>query len=65
MLESFLISLLGELFRQIINNLPTIITGLQQIETGTIIDASAEPAVQTELTNALTQAIANGTVPPP
>ena len=65
MLESFLIALLGELFKQLIDNLPSLIAGLRQADSGTIADAATDPALQSELTHALDQAIATGTVPPP
>jgi hypothetical protein len=65
MLESFLIALLGELFKQLIDNLPSLIAGLRQADSSTIADAATDPALQSELTHALDQAIANGTVPPP
>jgi hypothetical protein len=58
MLESFLIALLGELFKQ-------LIAGLRQADSSTIADAATDPALQSELTHALDQAIATGTVPPP
>jgi hypothetical protein len=65
MFESLLIALLGELLKQLIDNLPALISGLQQISTTTMTDASTDPALQTELTHALDQAIADGAVPPP
>jgi hypothetical protein len=65
MLESFFIALLGELFKQLIDDLPSLIAGLRQAETNTMTDAAPDPALQSELTHALDQAIADGTVPPP
>ncbi|HEX4124710.1 MAG TPA: hypothetical protein VHY37_08290 [Tepidisphaeraceae bacterium] len=65
MLESILIALLGELFKQLLDNLPAVIAGLQQIDTATMTDAAPDSALQSELTHALDQAITAGTVPPP
>jgi hypothetical protein len=65
MFESLLIALFGELLKQLIDNLPALIAELQQAGASTMTDASADPALQTELTHALDQAISNGTVPPP
>jgi hypothetical protein len=65
MIEQFLVVLLGELFKQLLDNLPALIVGLQQIDTATLADSPADPVLQSELTHALDQSIAAGTAPPP
>jgi hypothetical protein len=67
MLESFLVALFGELVKALIANLPALVAGVEQTAQNTLTDspASDSSGTVTELTNAVDQAIAAGTVPPP
>jgi hypothetical protein len=58
-------AIVGEIFRQVLTNLPALEAGLREIHTGTAEEAKADPALSEALAGELSEAIGAGEVPAP
>lgn len=58
-------AVVGEIFRQLLLNLPALESGLRQINTSTAADATSDPAMTAAVQDELTGAIDSGEVEAP
>lgn len=60
-----LVAILGELFRQLLQNLPALIGAVKAASVATLEDAAPAPEIEHELEQTLRAAIEAGDVPAP